>query len=129
VNTKKISQKNRFFNYLLVHYKNTFYVHKRTGKDIWENLYEFILIESKEWLEENEIIVNEEIRKILNSVDFRIEYISAKRSQKLTHQLITGRFIHIEIAKPLHNNEYFLVNRKQLKSLPFPKFITSYFSR
>jgi A/G-specific adenine glycosylase len=126
VNTKKISQKNRFFNYLLVHYKNTFYVHKRTEKDIWENLYEFILIESKEWLEENEIIVNEEIRKIFNSVDFRIKHISPKRLQKLTHQLITGRFIHIEIAKPLHNNEYFSVNKKQLKSLPFPKFITSY---
>ena len=41
VNTKKISQKERFFNYLLVEYKNQFYVRKRTVKDIWQNLYEF----------------------------------------------------------------------------------------
>ena len=126
VNTKKILQKNRFFNYLLVHYKNSYYVHKRTGKDIWENLYEFILIESKEWLDETAITVNEEISQVLNLTDFSIEYISPKKSQKLTHQLITGQFIHIKIQKPLVNNDYIPVNRKQLQSLPFPKFITSY---
>lgn len=126
VNTKKISQKNRFFNYLLVHYKNKFYVHKRIQKDIWENLYEFILIESKEWLDESAITVNEEIRQILNQADFSIGYISPKRSQKLTHQLITGQFIHVEIHQPLVNKDYFAINGKQLKSLPFPKFIAFY---
>jgi A/G-specific adenine glycosylase len=126
VNTKKISQKNRFFNYLLVHYKNTFYVHKRTGKDIWENLYEFILIESEKWLDDTEITVNEQIRQIFKQTDFTIKNISARRTQKLTHQKITGRFIHIEIKKPLDNNEYFRADKKQLMLLPFPKFITSY---
>ena len=126
VNTKKIMMKNRFFNYLLVYYKNKFYVHKRTGKDIWENLYEFILFESNEWLDEEAMAVNEEIRKIFNFADFRIKNISPKKTQKLTHQIIKGRFIHIEIQQPLISREYFLVNPKQLKSLPFPKFITSY---
>lgn len=126
VNTKKISQKNRFFTYLLVHYKTKYYVRKRTGKDIWENLYEFILIESKEWFDEKDFTVNEEIRQILNQADFCIENISPKKSQKLTHQLITGRFIQIEIHKPLVNKAYFAINKKQLISLPFPKFIASY---
>ncbi len=126
VNTKKILQKNRFFNYLLVHYKNTFYVRKRTGKDIWENLYEFILIETKAWLDIELISVNEEISRILDLTEFKIENISAKRTQKLTHQLITGQFIHIKIQKPLVTKEYIPVNRKQLQSLPFPKFITSH---
>ncbi len=126
VNTKKIIQKNRFFNYLLVHYKNTFYVRKREGKDIWENLYEFILIESKEWIDNADITVNEEKQQSLNQEEFRIEYLSPKKSQKLTHQLITGRFIHIKIEKPLVNADYFGVNKKQLKLLPFPKFIASH---
>lgn len=126
VNTKKISQKNRFFNYLLVHYKNKYYVRKRTGKDIWENLYEFILIESNEWLDESAVTVNEQIRQILNLADYRVSFISTKKSQKLTHQLITGKFIHVEIQKPLAIPGYFSVNGKQLKSLPFPKLIASY---
>ncbi|MDE3185438.1 MAG: A/G-specific adenine glycosylase [Bacteroidota bacterium] len=126
VNTKTIRQKERFFNYLVVEYKNKFYVRKRTGKDIWQNLYEFVLIETKDWLDESKLIVNEEIIKILNQPDFTVNLISSKISQKLTHQLITGRFIHIELKKPWLNNEYFTVNRKELKALPFPKFIASY---
>ena len=126
VNTKSIRIKERFFNYLIVQYENQFYVNKRTGKDIWQNLYEFILIESKELLNETPLAVNEEIIKILNQADFSIKYVSAKKTQKLTHQIIYGQFVHIEIKKPLQNKEYFRVNQKQLKSLPFPKFIASY---
>ena len=126
VNTKTIRQKERFFNYLVVEYKNKFYVRKRTVKDIWQNLYEFVLIETKDWLDESKLIVNEEIIKILNQPDFTVNLISSKISQKLTHQLITGRFIHIELKKPWLNNEYFTVKRKELKALPFPKFIASY---
>jgi A/G-specific adenine glycosylase len=126
VNTKTIRQKERFFTYWIIEHNNKFYVHKRTEKDIWQNLYEFILIETKEWLDESTLPVNKEILQILNQADFNISFISPKKSQKLTHQLITGRFIHVKINKPLTNNEYFPVDPKQLKTLPFPKFIASY---
>jgi A/G-specific adenine glycosylase len=102
------------------------YVRKRTHKDIWEILYEFILFESNHLLDENTQAVNEQIRKILNLREFKIDFISPKKQQKLTHQKITGRFIHVEVQKPLEKSDYFLVNKKQLSSLPFPKFIASY---
>lgn len=126
VNTKTIRLKERFFNYLIVEYDGKFYVHKRTQKDIWQNLYEFLLLETKKLFDESTLPVNEEIIKILNQPDFTIKSISTKRSQKLTHQLISGRFIHVEIKKPLPNTEYFLASRIQLNSLPFPKFTASY---
>ncbi len=126
VNTKNIRIKERFFNYLVVEYANQYYVHKRTGKDIWQNLYEFILIETKKLFDESSLAVNEEIIKILNQRDFIIKSVSPQKNQKLTHQIISGQFIHIEIKRPLGNKEYFQVNKKQLNSLPFPKFIASY---
>lgn len=126
VNTKTIKQKERFFNYLVVEYRNKFYVRKRTGKDIWQNLYEFVLVETKQLPDEGKLKVNEEMLKVLSGADFTVNLISSKISQKLTHQLITGRFIHVVLNKPWLNKEYFMVNRKQLKSLPFPKFIASY---
>lgn len=50
VKTKKNKSKDRFFNYLFLSEKsenNVFtLLQKRTGKDIWKNLYEFPLIES-----------------------------------------------------------------------------------
>jgi A/G-specific adenine glycosylase len=128
VNTKTIKQKQRFFNYLIVSRRQYFYLNKRTEKDIWQNLYEFILIETEEWLSESEIIVNEQFLKIFNAQNFKVNFISKKISQKLTHQLITGRFIHVEIDKMLGNKKYIEVSFDELKTLPFPKFIASYLS-
>ena len=126
VNTKRISHRERFFNYLVVKYNQQFYLRKRTGKDIWQNLYEFPLIESKSLLDDTRLKENKEIIKIVNQPDFTIGYISPEISQKLTHQIIRGRFIHVEINSPLAGNEYFVADATQLKTLPFPKFIASY---
>jgi A/G-specific adenine glycosylase len=46
VKDKKIKIKNRYLNYFVFNYKNNVYIQKRTEKDIWQNLYEFYLIET-----------------------------------------------------------------------------------
>ncbi len=43
VKKKSIKKRERFFNYLIVEYNDKIYVNQRIGKDIWQNLYEFIL--------------------------------------------------------------------------------------
>jgi len=126
VNNTVNKQKERFFNYLVIEYQKKFYVTKRTGKDIWQNLYEFVLLETKTWLNEKEILKDEGFLSLFNRDDFTVKFISKKISQKLTHQLITGRFIHVEIKKPLSAKTHFAANNSQLKTLPFPKFIASY---
>ena len=126
VNKKVVKQKERFFNYLIVQNDEKVYVSKRTEKDIWQNLYEFILIESHDWLHENEVIEDERFLSLFQKHDFSIKFVSKKISQKLTHQLITGQFIHVEINRPLSVQSHFAANRNQLKTLPFPKFIASY---
>ena len=45
VKSKTLIKKDRFFIYLIVHYKGATFVRKRTGKDIWQNLWEFPMIE------------------------------------------------------------------------------------
>ncbi|HXR82898.1 MAG TPA: A/G-specific adenine glycosylase [Hanamia sp.] len=126
VNNKIIRQRERFFNYLIIEHKQNVYINKRTEKDIWHNLYEFILIETEVWVNEKEILQNEKLLSLLNKNDFAIKSTSKKILQKLTHQLITGRFIHVEIKKPLSTKKYFPVKKDQLKTLPFSKFIASY---
>jgi A/G-specific adenine glycosylase len=126
INNSVNKQKERFFNYLVIEYQKKFYVTKRTEKDIWQNLYEFVLLETKTWCNEKEFIKNEEFLSLLNQDDFTVKFISKKIVQKLTHQLITGRFIHVEIKKPLSVTTHFTINKSQLKTLPFPKLIASY---
>ena len=127
--TKVKKQKERFFNYIIVEYKNQFYVRKRTEKDIWQNLYEFILIETKSTSKEEDVLAHEKLIPFFKKVKFEIKYISKVSSQKLTHQIIHGRFFHLTISKPLNDNEkYFLASEDEIKLLPFPKLITSYFT-
>ncbi len=127
VNNKIIKQKVRFFNYLIVKYKQHFYVTKRSGKDIWQNLYEFILIESQSVFEKKDLITDPKFLSLFEGRAFKIKSESEVMSQKLTHQLIRGKFFYIEIKKPLLPQEkYMQVNENKMSELPFPKFILSY---
>ncbi|HET7118934.1 MAG TPA: A/G-specific adenine glycosylase [Hanamia sp.] len=129
INNKTVKQKQRFFNYLIVEYKSKFYVNKRTQKDIWENLYEFILIETKSWKKEKEIFIDASFLALIQDNIYMLKSESKRIMQKLTHQHIVGHFFHIEIGKPLKKSEkYYLVPKKEIKLLPFPKIIASYFA-
>lgn len=127
VNNKIIKQKVRFFNYLIVKHKQHFYVAKRSGKDIWQNLYEFILIEAESVFDQKNLITDSNFLSLLEGISFKIKSESQILSQKLTHQLIKGKFFYIEIKKPLlPQHQYIRVNANKIDELPFPKFILSY---
>ncbi len=129
VNNKTIIQKERFLNYMIIEYKKKFYISKRRQKDIWQNLYEFILIESESRVKEKDILAEAAFLRGFKKNEFEIKHGSIKISQKLTHQLISGQFFYIKIKKPLELSEkYFLSTKHQIKLLPFPKLITSYFA-
>jgi len=129
MNTKVITQKERFFNYIIVECNHKFYIRKRIEKDIWQNLYEFFLIETGSLINEEDIVKHEIFLFYFNERKFEIMNISKKFSQKLTHQIIRGQFFHIKVSKPLKNCEnYFMVTKEEIKLLPFPKLIATYFT-
>ena len=124
---KGIKTRERFFNYLVVECGNKIYVNQRTEKDIWQNLYEFILIETDWMIPEDQFFKSKSIETLFNTSNVKIDKVSKTYRQKLTHQIITGRFIHITLkneTQPL--KKYTAISRNDLKKLAFPKFITSY---
>ena len=127
IKEKNIKNRQRFFNYLLVEYGNKIYINHRTEKDIWQNLYEFILIETESLVAEKEFLNCSSITSLFYENNFKVSKISKTFSQKLTHQTITGRFFHINIKNPVITlKKYKAVSRNELKKLAFPKFIASY---
>jgi A/G-specific adenine glycosylase len=127
INEKVIRQKERFFNYLIIEYRQKFYVKERTAKDIWQNLFEFILIETTSLLQVSALLKSEPCREIFETSQFVVFNVSENYFQKLTHQRIFGRFLHIKITRPLkESGNYQLISKAELTTLPFPKFITSY---
>lgn len=123
VKEKFIIKKVRWFYYLVVDFNGEIFIRKRGPKDIWENLYEFILLESKEELHFENF---QFIKEILGQQQFEVEHISPFYKQLLTHQTIQGQFIYIKIKESIVLNGYKTVAKNALEKLPFPKFISNY---
>ena len=127
VKEKAAEKRKRFFSYLFVEYKKSFYINKRTEKDIWQNLHEFLLIETKSLINEQQLVLNGEFEQLFQNIPFEVKSMSDVSRQILSHQVITGRFFHMEIKKPLGSESgYRLISARQLKLLAFPKFITAW---
>lgn len=126
IKEKVMLRKSRWLNYLVVKYRNKFYVRKRTQKDIWQNLYEFVLIETLKPPTAKNLQLSDKFISIFQKNEFKIENISKLYRQQLTHQTINGQFINITVKTPLDLNNYQLISADKLKELPFPKFINTY---
>ncbi|MEO5781793.1 MAG: A/G-specific adenine glycosylase [Ginsengibacter sp.] len=126
VKEKVILKKGRWLYYLMVSYRNKFYVRKREEKDIWQNLYEFILIERPKPTTTKKLIASEKFSSIFFDRNYKIESISEVYKQQLTHQTINGQFINISVKSPLDLNTYQLISPGKIEQLAFPKFITTY---
>ncbi|UAY51770.1 A/G-specific adenine glycosylase [Ferruginibacter albus] len=124
VKEKKIIKRTRWFYYFIVEHNNSFLVRKRPAKDIWENLYEFVLFESDSELPENKI--KKQLELIAGIKTQSKITISKKYKQQLSHQTIHGQFIKAITNSPLKIDGYDIVSQKKILLLPFPKFITSY---
>ena len=123
VKEKSITKKTRWFYYLIIELDEKVYVRKRASKDIWENLYEFFLIEVKVTLLFDNLHI---IADVLGTADFEVINISPFYKQQLTHLNIQGQLIRLKISSPLALNGYDLVSKIALQKLPFPKFISNY---
>lgn len=125
VKEKKVLKKNRWFYYVIAEYENKFLIKKRTGKDIWHNLHEFILIETNTHQSPEQVIESAEFKAIAGKKHTVLK-ISANFKQILTHQFIHAHFIHIKIYKLFTPGEMEWIAGNDLKKLAFPKLINAY---
>jgi len=126
VKEKTITKKTRWLYYIIAEYKETVLVRKRGQKDIWENLYEFILLEQDGPVDKGNILHQFFPKTKTGNLPYIVEYVSRIYKQQLTHQTIYGQFIKIQLTAPVRLAGYEKVNTSALEQLPFPKFITNY---
>lgn len=127
VKAKMSERKTRYFYYYILSYKDLFYVRQRNAEDVWKGLYEWILLENDQPLDPLSTDFKWLLEQSFKKVKGRITAISDLEIQQLTHQTIRGRFIHLELEKPLtQTRDLKLVTRSTLKDFAFPKFINAY---
>ncbi len=123
VKEKTITKKTRWLYYLQIDYKGDTYVRKRGANDIWENLYELVLIESEGPIEMSDL---SHFKKLLGKNKFKLLHISPLYKHLLTHLTIYGQFVKITVNHPIEIKGYQKVSKKAFDKLPFPKFISNY---
>jgi A/G-specific adenine glycosylase len=126
VKEKQMIKKTRWFYYFLVEQDNKIAVRKRGPKDIWENLYEFVLVETIREMDTQKLLLQKNVIQLLPDNRYAPGAVSKKYKQQLTHQTIEGKFIKMNISGGLPIKGYEMVSVKKIRSLPFPKFINSY---
>ena len=126
VKEKKIIKRTRWLYYLLIRSDKTIAVKKRGAKDIWENLYEFVLIEEPARTTAKKILLHKAFKTLMGKEKYIVKDISEVYKQQLTHQTIYGQFIKINVSNNYSPKGYEMLPIVKIKKLAFPKFITSY---
>ncbi len=127
VKEKVLTKKTRWFNYFIFTVRDKTLVHQRGGKDIWQDLYEFYLLETdkgKHWTEED---VHHFLQHQFSVANASVQYISPGLSQQLTHQTVGAVFIKIKLPQiPTVLKHYPWLTEEERGALPFPKIINEY---
>lgn len=122
VKEKKITKKNRWLIYFIVEDQGGIYFRKRSTRDIWQNLHEFILFESDRSNDPEEAAA-----QLFGKGNFRILRRSDPYSQLLTHRQVNARFIHVQLIRKGKAPEgYRLASHAALKRKAFPRLIAGY---
>jgi A/G-specific adenine glycosylase len=119
VKNKKFQKKDRWFHYFILEKDDSVAIVKRMENDIWQNLYEFPMVEAS-----SSLLISKCIE------DLGIILIGKKKlwssSQKLTHQQIHFTFYKVSLAENIVIEEYQWVKKKKLHEYPFPRTLKQY---
>lgn len=124
VKTKKTNIKNRYFNYVVLNYKNSVYITKRTHKDIWQNLYEFLLIETEAPINEKQLLAQPLVLAL--KTPFTITHITEAKKHILSHQHLHAFFYEVELLAPLKKTNFIKIKKNELDNYALPQLINFY---
>lgn len=128
VKLKKAKPRKRYFTYFIIEDDTFTYLQKRTGRDIWRDLYEFPLEETPKMpsLEDYPGIISEAEPEYPEK--FRIIHVSSQVKHQLTHQTIFATFVHLEVMGRgfVPPSDWKKVRVSEIKNYPLPRLIDRY---
>lgn len=128
IKSKKLKKRTRYFNYLILKNGEAVLIHKRLEKDIWQNLYQFPLVETRAIVNKSELIKIPDFQSIIKTQPYSITKISKPFKQQLTHQKIIAVFweLAINLDSLAIPSTFLRINQKNIPNFAFPKIIDWY---
>lgn len=132
VKIKKTAKKDLFLQYIIVHSDDYTFIRKRTASDIWRDLYEFPLIETPQFVLDEDEAVSFFIENTLKqyvSADFFLIKKSKIYKQVLTHRNVYAVFweINVDSDFSFSDKNFLKIPYLQLNGYAFPKVIDNFF--
>ena len=124
VKNKINSTKLRFFNYLVfISDDNKTIIEKRQNKDIWQNLYQFPLIETEKSIVLSELKMNKDFQLSINHDILGIyQFNDTDVIHKLSHQQLRTKFWIVSVNRLPSKG----ISIQDLKHYPFPTLINNF---
>jgi A/G-specific adenine glycosylase len=119
VKSKKLKQRNRYFNYFLIQPSaSEIVIDKRNENDIWKNLYQLPLLETDKTITAKQL---EKLKGIKAKLISECKHI-------LSHQIIYTRFFSSDkkSIEQLKNSNYEQINISQCESYAFPQLVVNF---
>ncbi len=127
VKQKKNRIRERWFNYFVLTHKDQIAVQQRVAKDIWQDLYEFPLIETAKPVTPESLMKKADLKKWIGDAVILQTRTAISARQLLSHQLVHGQFITLQLdRKPAGQADWVWVSKKKLKAYSFPGLINQY---
>ena len=124
VKDKKTKIRDRYFHYFVFNYKDCVYIQKREAKDIWQNLYEFYLVETDEPKDPEVLLKHKAIKALAKK--FKVVSVTPLKKHILSHQHLYATFYELSIDAPLHSKVLQKIKRSALNDFGIPQLLTKY---
>jgi len=128
VKKNKTKQRDRYFNYLVLSFKDHTWLRKRVENDIWKNLFEFPIIETEAEIGIEKLIVQAEFQKFVSNADQAvIKNVSDWKIHILSHQRIHYHFVCIQLTDEIQvTTDLIRVNKEDIFNFAVPKLLETY---
>ncbi|TDQ28760.1 A/G-specific adenine glycosylase [Tenacibaculum caenipelagi] len=130
VKEKKIKIKKRYFNYLVpITDDNQTVLEERTGKGIWQGLYQFPLLEAKNEIDEKELIQHEQFIKLFPEETIISLFNNKDIVHKLSHQHLITKFWVVKTREVNEKTMSWSAVKKQPVPVLIDKFLEEYLNK
>jgi len=126
VKANKTKVRDRYFQYLVIRYKSQTWIKQRGGKDIWEGLFDFPLIESDKALTESQIKKSPFWKKHLGKANASILKEPVVYKHILSHQRIYASFWEVEVKNKLNETDWTETPQSKLHEYAVPRLVDRY---
>lgn len=114
VKSKKTKVRTRYFHYFIVKNNGQTFIVKRDEKDIWQNMYQFPLIETEK-------------AELPDDLTLYIDSSPIHKIHILSHQKIHAYFYEVsEVPSAIITNNLIPVSFDEIQNYPIPRLIDSY---